>query len=208
MRKTQRKKIIAKRIAHKTIHTTIKLTYFLTKRYILRTLAFLIYFSSITVFGYTIFNPKKGIIQPILAGTIMILTSIYLLNLDYKNIKKTFRHLALITLIPLLIFIFLNFKYTSQYINNTNKIIESSLEQNNNINLTITPVLEPITNPIEEKTQKAILTSYENFKKLIPKLKITAIFYTILFILFFTLSLKKNPLKKKKYNLKNHKKTL
>ncbi len=201
MRKDHRKKILAKKITH----TTIKITYFLTKRYILRVLAFLIYFSSITVFSYAVFKPEEGIIQPILAGIIMILTSIYLLNLDYKNIKKTFRHLALMTLIPLLIFIFLNFKYTSTYINTTDKIIEQSLKDNNTINIKNT-VLEPITNPLEEKAQEALLSSYENFKRLIPKLKITALFYFILFIIFFILSLKENPLKKKKYNQHYHKK--
>ncbi len=204
MRKNHRKKIIAKKITH----TTIKITYFLTKRYILRVLAFLIYFSSITVFSYAVFKPEKGIIQPILAGIIMILTSIYLLNLDYKNIKKTFRHLALMTLIPLLIFIFLNFKYTSAYINSTDKIIEKSLKENNTITKDIKTItlLEPITNPLETKAQEALLSSYENFKRLIPKLKITAILYFILFIIFFILSLKENPLKKKKYNQYYHKK--
>ncbi len=200
MRRTERKKVLAKNITK----LSFKITTFLTKRFILRTIALLIYFSSITVFGYIVFNPEKGIIKPLLAGIIMILTTIFLLNIYYKDLKKTFRSLALITLIPLLIFIFLNIKYTSNYVNTTDKLIESTIENTSNI-----PIIKNnATKPIENTVKKTLLLSYENFKLLIPKLKLTAIIYFILFLIFFILSLKENPLKKIKYKKRHNKKKL
>lgn len=200
MRRTERKKVLAKNITK----LSFKITTFLTKRFIIRTIALLIYFSSITVFGYIVFNPEKGIIKPLLAGIIMILTTIFLLNIYYKDLKKTFRSLALITLIPLLIFVFLNIKYTSNYVNTTDKLIESTIENTSNIAI----IKNDATKPIENTVKKTLLLSYENFKLLIPKLKLTALIYFILFLIFFILSLKENPLKKIKYKKRHNKKKL
>jgi len=142
------------------------------KNYIVRSIGLLFYFTSFPFIIYGVFNIPFGILYLIVGVSLMLMGIMMEINV-YGNSKRAFKKLAIITLIPLLLFTIFNIALTAGVANAIRGELEGAIEE--------TP----------SKLQFFVGIALENYKRIIPGLWITAMAYALMVIILFRISSQK-----------------
>jgi hypothetical protein len=139
------------------------------KAYIIRSIGLLFYFTAFPFIIYGLFTAPLGNIYLLYGVSSMLIGIIIQVNL-YGNEKKAFRRMAIITLIPLIIFTAFNIALTA----GTANIIRGEIDEG---------IAE-----LPQFLQGMVRVVIENYTRIIPGLWITAIAYAIMVMIFMRLS--------------------
>jgi hypothetical protein len=140
--------------------------------YLIRSAGLLFYFTSFPFIIYGLFYFPIGNII-LVTGVSLMIIGILLIIKVYGNSRIAFRKLALMTLIPLIIFVIFNIAITATVANILRGEIEDTI------------------GGAPEQIQYFLGIAIENYMRIIPGLWITAIAYALMTMLFIRISSRK-----------------